>query len=139
VLRNRIRAFKLVLTATFRTFLNCLLALPFGGLLGTIYFGHTEAYSDCVARFGYDARRFTLDVHYSKNRALYRYHGVPFRVVFGFMWAKSKGRYLNQHILGKFRYQHLTWFPPKMQRTRLLKQLRKQGLERKRKGRRAAK
>lgn len=86
-----------------------LMSVPFLGLSGTHYFNHLD--SSAVARMGYDSRSQTLDVHFRKGRALYRYHEVSFFDFLYLVRASSLGRAMNERIIREKPCQHLTWYP----------------------------
>jgi hypothetical protein len=53
--------------------------------------------SSTIASIGYDEEREVLEVEFT-SRAVYRYRGVSEEVFEGFLAARSKGTYFNQHI-----------------------------------------
>lgn len=62
--------------------------------------------SSVVAAIGYDYRGRKLFVEYVSGN-LYRYDDVPAGVHRDFMDARSKGEYLNDHILGQYEYEQI--------------------------------
>ena len=65
---------------------------------------HTTAVqSSTLATIGYDSARGILQLEFRKrNRAVYRYLGVPGPVYDALWAAPSKGRYFNLAIRGRF-------------------------------------
>lgn len=61
--------------------------------------------SSVVAAVGYDPATRILIVLFNSGRA-YEYHGVPPEVYQRLQAADSKGRFLNQEILGVFPFKH---------------------------------
>ena len=57
--------------------------------------------SSNVEGYGYNPSQKELWVAFKNNR-VYRYDKVPHETVNGLHEAPSKGKYLNQHIKGKF-------------------------------------
>jgi hypothetical protein len=102
-----------------RNLLNYLLALPFAGLTGTLYFGHLEETSAAVARLGYDAWRRTLDIHFVRGRSTYRYPNIGIGLVLRLLAARSLGTALNKLVLkANLPGFALTW-RPRAERQRL--------------------
>lgn len=62
--------------------------------------------SSVVAAIGYDYRGRKLFVEYVSGN-LYRYEDVPAGVYRDFMDARSKGEYLNDHILCQYEYEQI--------------------------------
>ena len=54
-----------------------------------------------VEGYGYNSSQKELWVAFKNNR-VYRYDKVPHEIANGLHGAPSKGKYLNQHIKGKF-------------------------------------
>ena len=63
----------------------------------------TPVSSSNVASIGYDVASQTLEVEFNNGR-VYQYLDVPQPVYEAFMQANSKGKFLNQHIKGSFRF-----------------------------------
>ena len=57
-----------------------------------------------IARVGYDAQSKTLAVEF-RNGSIYHYHGIDQDKHDEFMRAESKGKYLHQHIKGRYTVQ----------------------------------
>lgn len=57
--------------------------------------------SSNVEGYGYNSSQKELWVAF-KNHRVYRYDKVPYEIANGLHGAPSKGKYLNQHIKGKF-------------------------------------
>jgi hypothetical protein len=55
---------------------------------------------------GYDQGSQTLETVFSTG-GIYRYTGVPKHVYAGLLAAASKGRYMQDHIIGVYPYQRL--------------------------------
>ena len=62
--------------------------------------------SSTVASIGYDENTSILEVEFHNGR-IYQYLSVPVEVFNGIMNASSHGKYLNQNIKGKYRYQQI--------------------------------
>jgi hypothetical protein len=62
--------------------------------------------SSTLATVGYDRAHQVLWLEF-RNRAVYRYFGVPARVHQDLMAADSKGSYFNRNIRGRFPYHRL--------------------------------
>jgi len=60
--------------------------------------------SSVIAAAGFDPQRRIMLVLYNTGRA-YEYHAVPPEVFQGLMESESKGRYLNDKVLGTFPYK----------------------------------
>lgn len=60
--------------------------------------------SSVIAAAGFDPQRRILLVLYNTGRA-YEYHSVPSEVFQGLIESESKGKYLNDQILGTFPYK----------------------------------
>jgi len=58
------------------------------------------AESSMLSGYGYNPDEETLDIAFKKG--MYRYYGVPLDVFLGLHAAESKGRYVNQHIIGVY-------------------------------------
>lgn len=59
--------------------------------------------SSSVTSVGYDPRTLTLEVEFSDGE-LYRYFDVPEHDADGLIAAGSIGKYLNEHIKGRYRF-----------------------------------
>lgn len=59
-----------------------------------------------IASVGYDSSIQALEVEF-KTGGIYRYSGVPFEMADAFVKAPSMGRFLGEHINGKFEYQRV--------------------------------
>ena len=59
--------------------------------------------SSSVAEVGHDARAMVLEVVF-KHGAVYQYSGVPAGVYRALVGADSVGRYLNEHVKGRYPY-----------------------------------
>ena len=57
--------------------------------------------SSNVEGYGYNPSQKELWIAFKNNR-VYRYDKVPHEIANGLHGAPSKGKYLNQHIKGKF-------------------------------------
>jgi len=69
---------------------------------------HTVAVqSATLATIGYDSARGILQLEF-RNRAFYRYFGVPGPVYDSLWAAPSKGRYFNLAIRGRFPHSLVT-------------------------------
>jgi hypothetical protein len=62
--------------------------------------------SSTIVSVGYDAATGTLEVEF-KSGDVYQYFDVPPRVHEEFMAAQSQGKFLHQHIKGRYRYSKL--------------------------------
>ena len=62
-----------------------------------------EVVSSNIEAIGYDADERELHVRFNYG-AEYVYHDVPSDVVLGFLAASSKGKYLADHIKGKYEF-----------------------------------
>jgi hypothetical protein len=60
--------------------------------------------SSMIAAVGYDSDNHVLVVLYNSGKA-YEYHRVPPDIFWGLMAAESKGRFMNQWILGEYPYK----------------------------------
>lgn len=56
-----------------------------------------------IAAAGYDPKTHLLVVLFNSGRA-YEYAEVPPQVFYGLMMAESKGRFMNDHVIGYFPY-----------------------------------
>ena len=56
--------------------------------------------SSMLSGYGYNPDEEILDVAFKKG--MYRYYGVPLDVFSALHEAESKGRYMNQHIIGVY-------------------------------------
>jgi lysyl-tRNA synthetase class 2 len=63
--------------------------------------------SSTIASAGYDPESGCLEVVFNKGPT-YRYFAVPERVFEQLLLAESHGRYLNQHIKGRYPYSVVT-------------------------------
>jgi hypothetical protein len=64
----------------------------------------TAVESSTLSAVAYDENRAILQLEF-RSRAIYRYFAVPSPVHEGLIAATSKGRYFNQAIRGRFRYE----------------------------------
>jgi hypothetical protein len=62
--------------------------------------------SRSVAAVGWDASSRTLEVEFTSGR-VYRYFDVPEIVYHGLVRAKSIGRFLNERIRDRYRFEEL--------------------------------
>jgi len=62
--------------------------------------------SNTLDQIAYDAGRRLLEITF-RTRHTYQYFGVPATVVKQLLEAPSKGRYFNQAIRGKYRYERV--------------------------------
>ena len=62
--------------------------------------------SSNIAEVGYDEASRTLEILFTNGR-VYQYFDVPTQEHRALMNAGSYGRYLNQHIKGKYRYSRV--------------------------------
>jgi hypothetical protein len=62
--------------------------------------------SSSIAAIGYDRRNARLLVEF-RDSGLYAYRDVPARVFSELAAAPSKGRYVNDKIKGRFRYERV--------------------------------
>ena len=62
--------------------------------------------STSIVSAGYDAERRLLEIEFVGG-GVYRYFEVPTAVIAGFLAADSKGRFVNQHVRDRFRYERL--------------------------------
>ena len=60
--------------------------------------------SSVIAAAGYDPQKHILLVLYNTGRT-YEYHSVPPNIFWGLMSSESKGKFLNEQVLGKFPYK----------------------------------
>ena len=58
-----------------------------------------------IAAAGYDPESRILVVLFNTGRA-YEYYDVPEDAYTGLLAAESKGSYMNQNIIGEYRYNH---------------------------------
>lgn len=58
------------------------------------------AESSMLSGYGYNPEDQILDIAFKNG--MYRYYGVPLDVFVGLHEAESKGRYMNQHIIGVY-------------------------------------
>lgn len=103
--------------------LNYILALPLCGLSGAAYFGHSEVKP--FARFGYDAIRKTLDVHYVTGRSTYRYYDVPAWKALRLAGDPSGENFFALIHYAKHQRENLTWYPASVMKKLGLKPLKK--------------
>jgi hypothetical protein len=61
--------------------------------------------SSVIAAAGYDPERRILYVVFNTGR-VYEYQDVPPETYQGLVEAGSKGKYLNERIIGRFPYRH---------------------------------
>ena len=59
--------------------------------------------SSTVAEVGYDYENKGLEVHF-KNGREYIYENVPVEVYAKMLEADSKGKYLNESVIGRYTY-----------------------------------
>lgn len=57
-----------------------------------------------VAEIGYDEATNTMAVKFRQGNGVYHYHGVDPGTYNAFKSAESHGKYLHQHIKGKFAF-----------------------------------
>ena len=62
--------------------------------------------SSNVHSIGYDSEQKILEIEFN-DRSIYHYFDVPEPEYSKFMTASSKGKYLNSHIKGKYRYRQI--------------------------------
>jgi hypothetical protein len=72
--------------------------MPFRGLLSV-----TVA-STCIRDVAYNGATEELYITFTSG-GMYTYSDVPYEVVKGLTEAPSKGRYMHQHILGRYSYR----------------------------------
>jgi hypothetical protein len=60
--------------------------------------------SSVIAAVGYDPERRVMLMLYNSSKA-YEYHHVPPEVFWRLMSAESKGRFMNQYILGVYPFK----------------------------------
>jgi lysyl-tRNA synthetase class 2 len=60
--------------------------------------------SSAIRRFDYDPQRRRLDIGFVSG-GTYSYFDVPEAVAIGLRGARSKGRYFQQHIRGRFSFR----------------------------------
>jgi hypothetical protein len=65
----------------------------------------TRVQSSMIYAVGYDAPCERLEVVYFNS--VYRYYDVPQSIFEALLAAESKGRYMHDHILGKYPYRRL--------------------------------
>lgn len=61
--------------------------------------------SSSIASVGYDQTTQTLAVHFKANGKTYHYQEVPSDVYHRLMAAQSVGKFIGQHVRGKFSHQ----------------------------------
>jgi len=106
--------------------INYLLSIPFFGVGGRYYFGHEEDISSAVARLGYDAKLRTLDVHFVRSRATYRYFEVGLLTVIRLATARSLGEAINRLIVhAPVKGVAMTWSPRAVVNNNRRKQLKR--------------
>jgi len=62
--------------------------------------------SSVIKRLHYEAADKQLTVTFQSG-AVYRYYRVPEQVYAGFRLARSKGRYLNRYIIGRYSFERI--------------------------------
>lgn len=62
--------------------------------------------SSQIAKYGYDTHSKTLAIEFSTGQT-YHYHGVEQASMDGFAKAESPGKFLQSHIVGKFKHKRL--------------------------------
>lgn len=62
--------------------------------------------STMISAYGYDEEARALEVVFRRGGA-YRYYDVPPGVFRGLRLAPSKGRYMHEHIIGRYRWVRL--------------------------------
>jgi len=60
--------------------------------------------SSNIHSVGYDENLQILEIVF-KSSGIYEYYGVPKNVYRGLIEAPSKGKFLNEHIKGKYGYE----------------------------------
>lgn len=63
--------------------------------------------SRSLAALGYDAARRELHVRFRDSGDAYAYEGVPPAVYEQMLAAESRGKFLNEHIKGRYPYRRL--------------------------------
>jgi hypothetical protein len=71
--------------------------------------------SSMLGAVGYDSRAQTLLVLFNTGRA-YVYYDVPLNTYLGLISAESKGRYMNQFIIGVYPYELFNGWPRSIRR-----------------------
>jgi hypothetical protein len=66
----------------------------------------TPVSSSNIASIGYDKGTSILEIEFHGG-SIYQYLSVPVEVYNSIMGASSHGKYLNQNIKGKYRYQQI--------------------------------
>lgn len=66
--------------------------------------------SSVIAAAGYDQDRRILYVVFNTGR-VYEYQDVPPETYQGLMEAESKGKFLNETIIGNYPYRHFRGWP----------------------------
>ncbi len=59
-----------------------------------------------IRSVGYDERHSLLEIEFTSGK-IYQYEAVPEEVNRGLMSAGSKGRYFEEQINGRFRYNRM--------------------------------
>ena len=62
--------------------------------------------SSMIRSVGYDERHSRLEIEFTSGK-IYQYEAVPEEVNRGLMSAGSKGRYFEEQINGRFRYNRM--------------------------------
>ncbi|MEJ0058732.1 MAG: KTSC domain-containing protein [Terricaulis sp.] len=68
--------------------------------------------SSVIASYEYDAAKSVLTITFTTGR-IYAYEDVPHAAYEAFRFARSKGRYFNEHIRDLYRPTELTEKPPR--------------------------
>ena len=61
--------------------------------------------SSAIETVGYEAERQYLEVRWTGQRRVYRYHRVPAEVYQALLAAESKGAYVNEQITPRYFYE----------------------------------
>jgi len=64
--------------------------------------------SSDIASIGYDDDSSTLEIEFHSGNNIYQYYGVPKFEYDGIMNASSHGKYLNQNIKNKYKYEKIS-------------------------------
>lgn len=62
--------------------------------------------SSNLKSMGYDQGSMLLEIEFNDG-CIYHYYNLPLDVYQGLMSAPSHGKYFNQHIMGRYRYDRI--------------------------------
>lgn len=68
----------------------------------------TPVTSSDIASIGYDSQLKTLEIEFHSKHSVYQYFNVPEQAYNELMNARSHGKYFNQYIKNKYRYEKIS-------------------------------